>query len=50
MIQKWICIRRIFIASFPIDDTSSSLVPNAVSFYREAAFKASKASLLYEEN
>lgn len=46
--SKWICI--IFIASFPIDDTSSSLVPNAVSFYREAAFKASKASLLYEEN
>lgn len=50
MIQKWICIRRIFIASFPIDDTSSSLVPNAVSFYHEAPFKASKASLLYEEN
>lgn len=45
---------RIFIASFPIDDTSSSLVPNEaryLSISRGAAFKASTASLLlYEEN
>lgn len=54
MIQKWMYTWRIFIASFLIDDTSSSLVPNEaryLSISRGAAFKASLLLLLlYEEN